>query len=149
MAKSQDPTINYGWLFFKKSEHVTLDEAPDLVLGRTCNALSRLVAFKPQSDYVFIPLENADIMKGSRVLITAYPPSKGMLCPIVVKCECEKVDCKGPGDSLILTDFPGMPFVRWADFQEGRYPWPLPKIFALIMPDPMNMAPIVYDCGCP
>ena len=83
---------------------------------------------------------------GRRKNTSFQKPCEGNPC---VTCDCGEEDCKGPGDSLILTDFPGMPFVLWADFQAGRYPKPLPKIFALIMPDPMNMGPIVYDCGCP
>ena len=129
MAERQDRKILYNskaLIAFWASKHVTLAGDPHFVFGRHCgqSAVAAAYGFK----YLHV---NPDLWS---ILITAYPPVKGMLCPIVLECDCGTIPCKGfpKGNRkglLPAMDFPEIPYVRWSEVAV----LPLPKIFALVM----------------
>ena len=137
---SQDRLIHYFNMSFKQSEHVTLDKDPWLIVGRKCGSPFMMGVYLLKTDFEYHAWGFREIMRerNSRIPISAYPPTPGMLCPIVVKCTCGETPCTGfkhrKGFNRKM-DFPQIPFLHWEEFQEGWDPPNLPDTFALIMPE--------------
>ena len=137
---SQDRLIHYFNMSFTESQHVTLDKDPYMAAGRRCESPIMLGVYVLKTDFEFHLWGFREVMfeQNSRILITAYPPKPGMLCPIVVKCTCGDIPCTGFKHKQCFNrkmDFPQIPFFHWEELQEGRVPPNLPDTFAMILPE--------------
>ena len=132
MAERQDRKILYNSklpIAFWASKHVTLAGDPFFVFGRQCGQSAVTAEYGFRDLYGFKDLQvHIDLRS---ILITAFPPVPGMLCPIVVECDCGTTPCQGfpKGYTKGLhpeMDFPEIPFVHWSEVEVASS---LPKTF--------------------
>ena len=116
MTESQDKKFHLSEVLpkiFRLCKKVTLAENPFFVLGRRCGTPTAITAM----GFKKLPAELT-------LLVTAYPPNPGMLCPIVVECDSGPSPWKGLQPEM---DFPEISFMHWSEVEVVSS---LPKIFA-------------------